>query len=580
MCKKELAAVITALKKHSKAQYHVERISELIDPNLVRIDSVLVDHTMAKNVHDAELRMAAFLSEHDLSFNLMDHLSDLLPILCPDSKIAAHFKCKRTKMKCIVKNALAADFHNKVVEKLKHSFFSIIIDETTDVSTCKQLAIITRSYDSKTRKVKCNLYDLIELAGSSAEMLFQAICRSFVKESIPLSNIIGFAADTTNVMFGEHNSVASRLKEKVPHVYLMQCICHSAHLCASHACEKLPRTAEDLLHDVYNYFCHSAKRQSELKEFQYFTETEPHKLLRTSQTRWLSLHSCVTRLIEQWDALLHYFQMAVQRDNLLVTEKILSSMQNPIWKLYYFFLEFVLPKFTGLNLMFQSAKVSIHCLHASFVAIYKEFLSCYLKEAYWKHTPLQDIDPSSHVNLLPLTGMYMGTKVALCLPSCEYQNKAPDVQYFLKRVQEFYIEAATQIKKRFPIGDPIIKMLQVLDPNVKHSEFPSLVPLANRFPNFLPDSKMQQLDNEWRKLSIVTLPFDYEDMDPELFWERLSKITDGTENPPFGVLCEFMQTLLYLPHSNVDVERTFSDVSSIKTKKRNRLQLKTLRAIL
>ena len=91
---------------------------------------------------------------------------------------------------------------------------------------------------------------------------------------------------------------------------------------------------------------------------------------------------------------------------------------------------------------------------------------------------------------------------------------------------------------------------------------------------------MQQLDNEWRKLSIVTLPFDYVDMDPELFWERLSKITDGTENPPFGVLCEFMQTLLCLPHSNVDVERTFSDVSSIKTKKRNRLQVKTLRAIL
>ena len=69
--------------------------------------------------------MAAFLSEHDLFFNLMDHLSDLLPILCPDSKIAAHFKCKRTKMKCIVKNALAADFHNKLVEKLKHSFFQL-----------------------------------------------------------------------------------------------------------------------------------------------------------------------------------------------------------------------------------------------------------------------------------------------------------------------------------------------------------------------------------------------------------------------------------------------------------------------
>lgn len=43
VCKKELAAVVTALKKHSKAQYHVDRINGLIDPSLVCIDSVLVD---------------------------------------------------------------------------------------------------------------------------------------------------------------------------------------------------------------------------------------------------------------------------------------------------------------------------------------------------------------------------------------------------------------------------------------------------------------------------------------------------------------------------------------------------------
>ena len=43
-------------------------------------------------------------------------------------------------------------------------------------------------------------------------------------------------------MFGEHNSRASSLKEKVPDIFLM-CyvyVCHSAHLCASHSCEILP----------------------------------------------------------------------------------------------------------------------------------------------------------------------------------------------------------------------------------------------------------------------------------------------------------------------------------------------------
>ena len=35
------------------------------------------------------------------------------------------------------------------------------------------------------------------------------------------NNIIAFAADTINVMFGEHNSGASRLKKKIPNIYVL-----------------------------------------------------------------------------------------------------------------------------------------------------------------------------------------------------------------------------------------------------------------------------------------------------------------------------------------------------------------------
>ena len=70
-------------------------------------------------------------------------------------------------------------------------------------------------------------------------------------------------------------------------------------------------------------------------------------------------NSCVHRLIEQWDALMLYFEPVVNTDNLLVLQRILSQMQNPIWILYLHFLDFVLLKFTNLNLMFQSSKMSL-----------------------------------------------------------------------------------------------------------------------------------------------------------------------------------------------------------------------------
>ena len=91
--------------------------------------------------------------------------------------------------------------------------------------------------------VECSLYTLVEVSSCDAESLFQVLVSHFDKDNIPLNNIIGFAADTTNVMFGEHNSVASRLKENIPHIFVMHCICHSVYLCASHACETFPRTA-------------------------------------------------------------------------------------------------------------------------------------------------------------------------------------------------------------------------------------------------------------------------------------------------------------------------------------------------
>ena len=153
--------------------------------------------------------------------------------------------------------------------------------------------------------------------------------------------------------------------------------------------------------------------------------------------------------------------------------------------------------------------------------------------------------------------------------------------YFLGCVQKFYIEGACQIKKRFPLDAPEIEMLEALDPSSdSQSKFPSLVPLCSRFPNLVDQLKLQIIDNEWRRLKIVSLPFDQEGMDPEEFWGRLSKIEDGGGSPQFGMLCYFMQSLLSLPHANVDVERIFSSVNLIKTKTRNRLHTSTVRSLL
>jgi len=50
-------------------------------------------------------------------------------------------------------------------------------------------------------------------------------------------------------------------------------------------------------------FVFSAKRCELYKEFVEFTDSDSLKLLRYCSTRWLSLLSCIERVLNQWAAL-------------------------------------------------------------------------------------------------------------------------------------------------------------------------------------------------------------------------------------------------------------------------------------
>lgn len=146
-------------------------------------------------------------------------------------------------------------------------------------------------------------------------------------------------------MMGCRNSVASRFKEECLGITIIKCICHSAHLCASEACKALPRRCEDLARNIYNFMKCSAKRQAQLVQFQKFLDIKPHKILHPSQTRWLSQGAVVSRILEQWDALKLFFTDMAFSEKLLAAEQILNYLDDPLVKLCFLFLDWILPKF-------------------------------------------------------------------------------------------------------------------------------------------------------------------------------------------------------------------------------------------
>ena len=163
-------------------------------------------------------------------------------------------------------------------------------------------------------------------------------------------------------MKGRHNSVLSPIRNAQPEVLDIVSICHLANLCCVCAVKQLPVQVEELLIDVYFHFNHSAKRKEEYREFLEFCDVAPLKILKHASTRWLSLEKCVNRLLQQWSALLSYFESYDDRERPGRMKWCSDYLAIVEMKSYFMFLSFILEPLNAFNTIFQTDATQIAIL--------------------------------------------------------------------------------------------------------------------------------------------------------------------------------------------------------------------------
>ncbi|XP_064111176.1 uncharacterized protein LOC135218659 [Macrobrachium nipponense] len=524
----------------------------------------------------------------------MDHLTDLLKDILSDPNTAKELQLKRTKATAIVKNVIGSSFKEELAQKLKDTKFSVLCDESTDVGSIKSSCVVVRFYDKDAGAVKCQFWELYDVydaknpentkEGATGKNLFEGLMKTFNQYDIPAKNIIGFGSDGCNVMMGAHNSVASRFREQCPGIFVMKCVCHSAHLCASEACKALPRRCEDLAREIFNHFKCSSKRQSELVQFQEFLNLKPHKILHPSQTRWLSLVAVVVRLLEQWEALKMYFTDIWFSEKVVSAELIFHDLHNPFIKSYYLFLEWILPKFTNFNTYFQSDKTVITVLHEKLCILYRELLLSFMEREYIMKTALESVDPFRQDRYLSDSEMYLGLGVQKELDKLNPNEHKSHLKEFYKRCRDFLVIACAEINKRYDFKDTVISKLCCLTPenaisNSFRKSTPSLYSLIVELPLIVSPhdcSVIQKIDDQWRILPAFKdiLQID-EVLSVDNFWVKVLQSGDN-----FSELANFALCAVSLPHSNAECERVFSKINLFKTKTRNSLNTQTVNGAL
>lgn len=573
-CGRDYIGGMAAIKKHNISLKHVKRLNTVKQQKSVTEMKVFKQQTSTQQtVKLAEIRLASFIVEHNISITAVDHLVSLIKNLKLDENSVKKLSCNRTKCTALINNAIGHTSFEILVDSLKNNKFSILVDESTDHSAIKNLAIVVRLNDNF--NVSDNFLALLPVSDATAANLYNVIKTFLTSHNINFkNNLIGFAADGANAMMGVHHSLKTMLMNDVPHLFVIKCICHSLALCASYACSKLPPEPEKLVRDIFTYMQYSFKRFTEFKEFQVFLNLKPHKLLHPAQTRWLSLSAVIVRTLEQYDALKLYFQ-GQHFDNVQASSAIFNSLNNPVMKVYLEFLEYVLPIFNDLNLEFQSESPKIHILYERMATTYKTILQCYLKIDYVNNTDVSAIQYRNPEHYKPLENIYCGPKVAIAFEKNVLDNQQK--HNVLVKFLDFYIEGAHQIYKRFPFNTPEIKALKYLKflypKSIKSID--SIGPAASCFPYL--DIDLNMLDREWRLLQNSNIDTS---LDCIQFWKQNCNLKKGDDSPLYPELTKFVSALLVLPHSSACVERIFSTINLNKTKTRNKLSSETLSGIL
>lgn len=97
---------MVSLNRHRTSKKHI------LSSNSVAKTPSVIEYFFPKftpliqKVKSAEIKLVAFIAEHNIPFLAIDHLSELIKNLDPDSEVLKNIQLKRTKTTSIMKNVI------------------------------------------------------------------------------------------------------------------------------------------------------------------------------------------------------------------------------------------------------------------------------------------------------------------------------------------------------------------------------------------------------------------------------------------------------------------------------------------
>lgn len=199
-------------------------------------------------------------------------------------------------------SVIKADIMKKVKEA---AAYSVLADETADISGTEQLSIGMRYFDEETQEVQEMFVGFIELKDLDAKSIAHSIDEFLTKEDLNINKCVGFGFDGCSTMSGKDGGVQAILRKKYTKALYFHCSSHKLNLVINDL-NSLPeiRNAMGTTKDTINFFRESVLRRKLIPN-----------ISRLCETRWSEKHKTIRVFKENLPVILEALQTLSQEGN-------------------------------------------------------------------------------------------------------------------------------------------------------------------------------------------------------------------------------------------------------------------------
>lgn len=288
---KKAVAVSVQLDKEKRAQIELNRkILTSIIETLIFIGR---QEIACRGHRDAGPVTPEFPEKNDGNFRALLRFR----LACGDVILRNHLQISKQYTSPQIQNQIIEICGKVIVDEVvsrvnRAKFFSILADETTDVSGIEQFTVCIRYVDSDNDSafLREDFLKFIPVTDVTGDGLAQTLMETCQAMKLDFKFLVAQGYDGAAPMSGKFNGCAAKILVKHAQAIYIHCCSHSLNLVVSDSCSiPLIRNCLGTIREIINFFRCSAQRQNCLNVAvnELHNEIKKKRLTRYCETRWL-----------------------------------------------------------------------------------------------------------------------------------------------------------------------------------------------------------------------------------------------------------------------------------------------------